>query len=67
MPKYEKHLTYSVLSEDSKNKTFTVYSIKSNKVIIQVPIKNDYNAFKNTTSAQLVISTFINSHLKLFS
>lgn len=39
MPKYEKHLTYSILSEDSKNKTFAVYSIKSNKVIIQVPIK----------------------------
>ena len=41
MPKYEKHLTHSILSEDPKNKILTIYLIKSNEAIIQVSIKKD--------------------------
>ena len=39
IPKYQKHLTYNILNEEHKNKILTICLIKSNKVIIQVPIK----------------------------
>ncbi len=39
LPKYKKHLTYSILREDHKNKLLTVCWIDSNEAIIQVSIK----------------------------
>ena len=41
LPKYKKHLTYSILREDHKNKLLTVCWIDSNEAIIQAPIKKD--------------------------
>ena len=41
IPKYENHLTYNILSKEPQNKILTIYLIKSNEVIIQVPIKKD--------------------------
>lgn len=39
LPKYKEHLTYSVLSEDPKNKILTICLTKNSESIIQVPIK----------------------------
>ena len=41
IPKYKKHLTYNVLSNEPQEKLLTIYLIKSNEVIIQLPIKKD--------------------------
>lgn len=41
VPKYQKHLIYNVLSEEPKNKILTIYLIKNNEIIIQVPVKKD--------------------------
>lgn len=39
IPKYQKHLAYTVSSEEPSNKVLTVYCIRNNKIIEQVPIK----------------------------
>ena len=41
IPKYQKHLTYNVLSKEPPNKILTICLTKNNKIIIQVPIKKD--------------------------
>ena len=41
LPKYKEHLTYSVLSEDPKNKILTICLTKNSESVIQVPIKKD--------------------------
>ena len=39
IPKYQKHLTYNVLSNDPTEKILTIYLTKRDEIIIQVPIK----------------------------
>ncbi len=41
IPKYKKYLTYNVLSNEPPKKLLTIYLIKTNEIIIQVPIKKD--------------------------
>jgi hypothetical protein len=39
VPKYQKYLTYNILSKEPQNKILTIYLIKSNEIIMQIPIK----------------------------
>ena len=39
IPKYQKHLTYNVFSKEPQKTLLTIYLIKDNKIIIQVPVK----------------------------
>ena len=39
IPKYQKHLSYSVSSEVSQKRLLTIHLLRNNRVIMQVPIK----------------------------
>ena len=41
IPKYQKHLTYTVSSEEPSNKVLTVYCIRNNEIVKQIQVKKD--------------------------
>ena len=41
IPKYQKHLAYTVSSEEPSNKVLTVYCIRNNKIVEQIQVKKD--------------------------